>query len=380
MSLISTLSAASQKGFQAPDVVQGPVLKARIQSLTPIAGARFGQSVSIDDLGDRIVIGQPVSGIPSNLAPSYAFIFKRSGNNWTQEDVLSTGYINNTPDSFGEDVTISGDGNYIAVSAPNRAPGYVYIYLRSGTSWSLQKTISNVGGDSVALSQNGDYLAIGQKNYSTASNSRTGRALVYVRSGTSWTLQASLLGQSNFDNQRVGSFIDIDDTGTQIVVGANSSISGDGPYFSTRTGTTWSSLTRINITATNLPQPVSISGNSDYISAYTDSDTTSPVVVGTYIYYNVGTTGSNAFQAYVNIIGVVSPPSSLDTTGGNILIGNRWYSRISTTWSLEQSYFNYSGVAMGYSNSVNSDATYKVFGSPTETVSSLADAGAVYIY
>src|SRR6266705_2453345 len=83
-------------------------------------------------------------------------------------------------DEFGFAVALSSDGNTLVVGAPgeasagaetdNSAPsaGAVYVYTRSGAAWSQQAYIkaSNPGagdqfGTSVALSSNGNTLAVG---------------------------------------------------------------------------------------------------------------------------------------------------------------------------------------------------------------------------
>ena len=98
--------------------------------LTPSDGAaedRFGISVSIS--GDYAVVGT-LEDADRNYSGS-AYVFVRSGNNWTQQSKLtpSDGAEN---DRFGTSVSISGD--YAVIGALGDADngnhsGSVYIYL-----------------------------------------------------------------------------------------------------------------------------------------------------------------------------------------------------------------------------------------------------------
>src|SRR6266568_2125499 len=151
-------------------------------------------------------------------------------------------------DEFGFAVALSIDGNTLVVGAPgeasagvetdNSAPnaGAVYVYLRSGTTWTQQTYIkaSNPEADdqfgiSVALSDNGNTLAVGATgedsaltgvrpgivNETTAGNAAPGAGAVYVftRVGTAWTQEA---------------YIKASNTGVLDLFGLSVSLSGDG--------------------------------------------------------------------------------------------------------------------------------------------------------
>ena len=78
----------------------------------------------------------------NNSYAGAAYVFVRSGTNWTQQQKLTTS------DTTGSDklATCSIDGDYIilgAWGAPGGAhTGAVYIFKRSGTSWSQQQKIT----------------------------------------------------------------------------------------------------------------------------------------------------------------------------------------------------------------------------------------------
>lgn len=142
------------------------------------AGANLGRSTAVS--GDTAVVGgakQAWSGT------GVAYVFTRSGTTWAQQaKILPSGLGAN--DAFGWSVAI--DGETLAVGAPSHTGGgAVWVYTRSGTTWSLQQKLSatsTVGfGHSVSLV--GDKLLIG----APWTSGNTGAAFVFTRSGTTWS-------------------------------------------------------------------------------------------------------------------------------------------------------------------------------------------------
>ena len=157
-------------------------------------------------------------------------------------------------DSFGGSVSLSGDGNTLAVGATNEDSsltgvnrvqndntvsntGAVYLFRRIGGSWSQQAYIkaSNTGendefGISVSLSDDGNTLAVGAINEDSTStgvngiqnNNATNAGAVYVFrfSSNSWTQQAYIKASNSGDSDLFGGSIDISDDGNTLAVGA----------------------------------------------------------------------------------------------------------------------------------------------------------------
>lgn len=117
--------------------------QATLASPTPTSLERFGHAVDID--GDTAVIGAPESG--GRVGAVYVYV--RTGGTWSLQATL-TGSNTEVGDKFGWSVAVSGDT--IAVGAPlegsdaengpgdNSAPssGAVYVFTRSGSTWSEQ--------------------------------------------------------------------------------------------------------------------------------------------------------------------------------------------------------------------------------------------------
>jgi hypothetical protein len=133
-------------------------------------------------------------------------------------------------DQFGRRVAMNGDGTVVATAAAlnddgagNAGEGYVYSW--NGSAWSAKGT-SIQGGESGAnlwstsLSDDGDRVAFGERNY----GSNTGRVRIYEYSGGSWGIMGS--GFSGPTSSKFGVAISLNNDGDRIIVGANGTGSG----------------------------------------------------------------------------------------------------------------------------------------------------------
>ena len=155
------------------------------------------------------------------------YIFTRSGSTWSLQDEISgtnhsdnTGFESDTlgsGDWFGYSVSL--DSNTLAVGAyrddggSGSQHGAVYIFTRSGSTWSLQDEISgtnhsdNTGFESDTL-KSSDYfgysvsldsntLAVGAWQDNGHKANDTGAVYVFVRSGSVWSLKQEMSKQPN---------------------------------------------------------------------------------------------------------------------------------------------------------------------------------------
>jgi len=126
----------------------------------------FGVAVAVD--GDTAVIG--ASGRSSFLFSAHgsAYIFTRSGSTWTQQDKIGANDPGNN-DFFGTSVAVKGDtaviGAYYKTINSADLTGAAYVFTRTGSNWSQQQrfipnpTGNALFGFSVGLA--GDTLAVG---------------------------------------------------------------------------------------------------------------------------------------------------------------------------------------------------------------------------
>jgi hypothetical protein len=157
----------------------------------PCGSDAFGASVAMQN--DILVVGQPDACLPSNL-PSQVFVYRLTGGTWILQQTLIDPTVQDVEGGFGAAVAISG--NTIAVAHPGspNGPGFgsVLIFTNNGTSWNFQTQVtapagtpSSNFGNSIAI--NGDTLVVGANGLGMF-----GAAFVFVRNGTTWTLQQML--------------------------------------------------------------------------------------------------------------------------------------------------------------------------------------------
>jgi hypothetical protein len=213
----------------------------------------IGDNDNIRISGDTIVAGASRydTSNPYSSNEGCAYVFTRSGTTWSQQALLTASDAGPS-DYFGTSVDIDGDS--IIVGAPewdqgsNYNVGSVYIFTRSGTTWSQQQRINptsqygDEAGSGVGIS--GDTIVIGGDEAGASQYANTGRAWVYVRSGTSWSFQSTLIPSdvSTTPNNatKFGKSVAIDED--TIVVGA---WENDTVYVFTRSGTTWTEEQKI---------------------------------------------------------------------------------------------------------------------------------------
>src|SRR5262249_11252338 len=115
------------------------------QVLAPADGAnnqRFGGAVAID--GNTVLVG---ANSPFNAPSGGTYVFVRSGATWTQQQRLAApdGFPN---DDLGLSVALSGDTAVVGAPATvGGTSGATYVFVRSGTTWSLQQKLLESGAD-----------------------------------------------------------------------------------------------------------------------------------------------------------------------------------------------------------------------------------------
>jgi hypothetical protein len=182
----------------------------------------FSESgVALD--GDTLVVGaRNYDDNGSNSGSVYVFV--RSGTTWTQQQKLVAN-DGASSDWFGNSVALDGDTLVVGAYGDDdngSISGSVYVFVRSGTTWSQQqKLVANDGvasgkfGDSVAL--NGDTLVVGASGDDDKGD-MSGSAYIYVRSGTTWSQQQKLVASDGVAGDSFGVFVALD--GDTAVVGA----------------------------------------------------------------------------------------------------------------------------------------------------------------
>jgi len=255
--------------------------EAKLTASDGAASDWFGTSVSIS--GDYAIVG--ASGDDdSGVGSGSAYIFKRDGTVWSEQDKLlaSDGAAD---DAFGVSVSISGDYAVVGASGDDdngNLSGSAYIFRRDGTIWgeeakltALDGAIYDFFGSSVSVS--GDYAIVGA--YCDDDNGiESGSAYIFKRDGAVWSEQAKLTASDGAEDNYFGFSVSIN--GDYTIVGAyadddNGDLSGSA-YIFKRDGAVWSEeakLTASDGAAGNwFGCSVSVSGNYAIVGAWGDGD------------------------------------------------------------------------------------------------------------
>ncbi|MBP7476842.1 MAG: hypothetical protein KA810_16455 [Pyrinomonadaceae bacterium] len=264
----------------------------------------FGTSVAIS--GDTLIVGasQAREGNGGTLRGA-AYIFIRNGAGWSFQQKL-TGDGSGGPDGFGVGVAISGDT--VVVAAPDEDlgddyDGVAYVFVRNGTTWSLQKKLTPadtplVEGEgwyqgSVAIS--GDTILVGSQGLLEFSDHET-MVHVFVREGTTWTPQAVLTSIDEGQDVRFGRSVaisgDIAAVGDPYIGGGTPHL--ESAYIFVRCGTTWTRQQRLTPNEgpgdRHFGGSVAISGSTVIIGAEGDRPTPINQQGAAYIFVSDGTT------------------------------------------------------------------------------------------
>ena len=144
-------------------------------AMEPSASASAGNtasSVALD--GDTLIIGSPYNAVGNQQQAGQAYVYLRGASGWTSQGELAP--VDRAAfDEFGSAVAISGDTALVGAKRKNDDKGAVYVFVRSGTSWSYQATLTNPASAS-GLYSFGSAVASGRASRSpcrTCSTSRT---------------------------------------------------------------------------------------------------------------------------------------------------------------------------------------------------------------
>jgi hypothetical protein len=303
-----------------------------------------------------------------------AWVFTRSGSNWSfQSSLYQDSLISNG--RFGSSVALNSDGTYAFVGEPYVGADHVYVYTRSGSTWTKQAKLqaSNYSatdnfGFSIDINPDATYIIVGAPFEDSPGITNAGAAYIFTRSGSTWTEQAILRASDAQASDNFGSCVAVSSDSTYAVIGAPFEDGGAGDpisdagaaYIFTRSGSTWTQQAKL---------VASDPGANDRFGANVDinSDGTYAVISAPFEDGGAGDPLSSAGAAYV---------FERD--------GSTWTEVKKITASDAQASDNFSGNSnYGRAVSIDSDGSYLAVGAYGEDGGAgdpLSSAGAVYIY
>jgi hypothetical protein len=158
------------------------------------------------------------------------YIYNRSGNTYVEQQRIQQPGPG-TGSDFGVALAINDDGNIIAVGCPDSSlstpPGKVFIYTRSGNTWSLFQTITSSttsNGDSfggtVALNSSGNTLFVSDIGYPATANTSPQQGSIFAFQQISSYVETQLITANTANLDRLGQGLTCDSVGSTFAASA----------------------------------------------------------------------------------------------------------------------------------------------------------------
>lgn len=248
-----------------------------------------GKSIALSGDGNTLAIG----GYNDNNGIGATWIFTRSNGKWEQQGnkLVGTGYKNETGVNQGNSITLSNDGNILAVGGnlDNNNIGATWIFTRSGGNWTQQgdKLVGSgyinmpKQGTSVILSSDGSTLAIGGPD----DNNNIGAVWIFVRSGNTWQQQGTkLVGTDYIGNPKQGGSVVLSSDGNTLAFGGiDDGAWTGGIWIFTRSENNWTQQGEKLVVKISLPNGGSIAKQGKNIALSGDGN----ILVGNFSAFDI---------------------------------------------------------------------------------------------
>ena len=204
---------------------------AQVELGSPLPGESnsdfFGISVDISEDGGRVIVGGEMND-GNGIDAGHVRVFEYNGSFWVQLGNDING--ESTGDLFGGSVSISADGETVAVGARFNDDGannvgHVCVFRFNGVNWyQIGSDINgenggDLSGSSVGLSSDGNRVVIGApKNINVGPSA--GHARVFEFNGTNW-IQVGQDLDAEGQGDRYGDAVSISHSGNIVAVGGH---------------------------------------------------------------------------------------------------------------------------------------------------------------
>ena len=212
-------------------------------------GNSFGRTVTISSDGTTIAIGaHNDDDIASNSGAVYVFDY--NGSTWSQAAKL-TASDGEADDLLGDSISLNLDGTTLAVGAHldddiASNSGAVYVFDYDGSAWSETTKLtasdgeaSDFFGSAVSISNDGETLAVG------AYGDIGGSVYVYNYSINSWSQTAKITATDGASSDSFGTSVNLNSDATTIAIGASNDDSKGSAYVFNYSGGVWSQTQKV---------------------------------------------------------------------------------------------------------------------------------------
>lgn len=256
-------SAPVSSAIEALTVTQ----QAKLLATDGAPGDELGQSVCVS--GSTAIVGAHFHA--PGEARGAAYVFVRTGATWVQQAKLVAG-DSVIADQFGWSVSVSGDTALVGAPLVRSQTGAVHVFVRKGARWVQQAKLLAQGG--VAGNQFGWSVSVSGDTAFIGANRRehdTGAVYVFHRSGTTWTQQARLVPADLVPGDGFGAAVSLDEDTALIGAPAKPKLSG-AAYVFVRTSAGWVQQAKLRTGAAlvgeGLGQSVSVSGDTALVGSH----------------------------------------------------------------------------------------------------------------
>jgi hypothetical protein len=336
--------------------------EAQLIAIDGAADDLFGSSVAIS--WDYAVVGAPHDDILSKANRGSAYIFVRSGTNWSQQAKLLAS-DGEAGDFFGSSVAISGNTVVIGAHADDNSyanQGSAYVFVRSGTTWSEKQKLTAPGGFaglnswfgySVAIDS--DKIVIGAPGDDIGANTSQGEAHIFIISNGFWNWHQQLTASDGAAVDLFGHSVAIDGSTGRVLIGA--------PY-----------------------DDIGANGNQGSAYIFGRQFATSPWTQQQKLMASDGAAGdlfgySVAIHVSTLVVGAPQDDIGANTDRGSAYV----FVRPTTTWSQQQKLTASDGASLdlfGYSVAISSDTSglLVVVGALLDDIGTNQDQGSAYVF
>ena len=232
--------------------------------------------VTID--GDTAFIGAPFD----DGSNGSVYVYTRTGATWTQQQKL-TPSDPGVNDLFGIRIALQGDTALIGAAdeISQDGPGAVYVFARTGTIWAEQQILTPLDGNPsdgfYCPTLDGD-TAIVSACYDDDMGADAGALYVFTHTDSTWTQQAKLYAADAAAGELFGWEVSLDgDTALSSTYDWwNDTVTPGAAYIFTRTGTTWTQQAKLvgsdTVPGDTFGIAVALDGDTALVGAPNDKD------------------------------------------------------------------------------------------------------------
>jgi len=314
----------------------------------------FGNTLALSQYGSRLVVGS--RGENDQMGAARIYELEEEGGEASSWTLMNGGAIIGAYPSgrTGFAVSISHDGNVVAIGSPTEGGGVIRTYKYTDMGWIEYGSVieglpsREAAGYSISLSDTGSTMAIGFPKAKNSDGSvNAGKTVVYVMTGDEWVV----FGQEIYgeeDNDIDGGSVAMSQDGTLLVIGGKGHDKVD---------ITTGEVIMSSVGYCRIYEMTQLS--SEWEFQYSIKGTSADERLGTWV--AVSSDGNTVACGGVNGVNEVD-----GSTSGVVRLYNRLTEQESTIWPRGEG-DDLNGATFGASMALDNDGKYMIVGAPTKS-------------